>query len=106
MIPRTSGAGGWGMALRRFLTRLRPHHRHPRIIRRTHVHCPQTGALVEIEIELGSGTPQRRILRCSAHPERPPPCDQRCRLAAEAFAGPADAVIILPEGCAETDAQD
>jgi hypothetical protein len=101
-----SAAGGWMEAVRRLGARLRPHHRHPRLVRRTHIHCPHSGALVEVEIELGSGRPERRILRCRAHPERPPPCDQRCRFAPEAFVGPADALIILPEGCEDTEGQD
>jgi hypothetical protein len=99
-------SGGWAAALRRLAARVRPHRRHPRFIRRTHMRCPHTGALVEIELELGSGLPERRILRCSAHPEEPPPCDQRCRFSPDAFVGPADAFIILPEGCEDTKERD
>lgn len=98
---------GWWAALRRRLGVLRPHRRHPRLVRRTHLHCPRTGEVVEVEIELGDTVAERRVLRCSAHPgASPPPCDARCRFAAEAFAGPAEALIILPEGCRDTTERD
>ncbi len=101
-----STVGAWWDGLRRLATRWRPHRRHPRLIRRTHIRCPRTAEFVELEIELGETLADRRIVRCSAHPERPPPCDQHCRFAPETFLGPADALIILPEGCADTVEQD
>jgi hypothetical protein len=100
-----NASGGWAV-LRRLAGHVLPHRRKARFIRRTHIRCPQTGALVEIELEFGSGLPERRVLRCSAHPEQPPPCDQRCRFGPDAFVGPADALIILPEGCESTKEQD
>jgi hypothetical protein len=43
------------------------------------------------------------VLRCSAHPECPPTCDQACRKLAEAVLGPACALIICPPGSGPPD---
>jgi hypothetical protein len=83
-----------------------PHHRSPRFVRRTHVHCPRTGELVELDIAVGHSMAERHVLRCSAHPERPPRCEQECRFVPETFLGPADVLIILPEGCPDAEERD
>jgi hypothetical protein len=101
-----TAAADWWRRLGRWLARRRPHRRHARLVRRVHAHCPRTGELVALEIELGDTLDDRRILRCSAHAEQPPPCDQRCKFSPEALLGPADALIILPEGCRDTVEED
>ena len=75
-----------------------PHDRRVREIRRTVVHCPHTGELVEIDLLVRDTGEAPVVLRCSAHPGGPPPCDQRCRTLAEALIGPPRAVIICPPG--------
>jgi hypothetical protein len=69
-----------------------------RVVRRTVVHCPETGAPVEIDLLMGKTGSPEMVLRCSAHPECPPTCHQACRKAAEAVLGPARALIICPPG--------
>jgi hypothetical protein len=72
--------------------------RRPRVARRVAVHCPHTGARVVIDLQLHPTGHPALVLRCSGRPERPPYCDQACRTAAEAVAGPALAQLILPPG--------
>jgi hypothetical protein len=82
-----------------WLRRWRPQWRafRPRLVRRTLVHCPRTGALVEIDLLMRrTGSPDV-VLRCTAHPECPPSCDQACRALAEAI-DPAGTLIICPPG--------
>ena len=69
-----------------------------RHVRRTLVHCPVTGAPVEIELLMAKTGAPDLVLRCSAHPECPPTCAQACRKVAEAVLGPARALIICPPG--------
>jgi hypothetical protein len=61
-------------------------------------HCPQTGALVEIDLLIQDTGGPNVVLRCSAHPECPPSCDQACRTLAEAVMGPGSTLIICPPG--------
>ena len=70
----------------------------PRIVRRTIVHCPATGAAVEIELLMKNTGAPDVVLSCSAHPECPPTCDQACRAMAEAVLTPPRALIICPPG--------
>jgi hypothetical protein len=70
----------------------------PRIVRRTIVHCPATGAAVEIELLMKQTGAPEVVLSCSAHPECPPTCDQACRTMAEAVLNPPCALIICPPG--------
>jgi hypothetical protein len=70
----------------------------PRLVRRTHTHCPHGGGPVVIELLMSpTGAPQA-VLRCSARSEVPPTCDAACRHLAESVVGPACALIICPPG--------
>jgi hypothetical protein len=86
-----------GDSVRDLLVRRRPS-RAPRLVRRTIVHCPETGAPVEIDLLMARTGGPDMVLRCSAHAECPPACDQACRKMAEAVVGPARALIICPPG--------
>src|SRR5262245_23257011 len=70
----------------------------PRFVRRTVVHCPESGAPVEIDLLMRKTGAPDMVLRCSVHPECPPTCHQACRRMAEAVLGPARALIICPPG--------
>jgi hypothetical protein len=72
--------------------------RRPRIVRRTIVHCPQTGAAAEIDLLMKETGRPDRVLSCSERPESPPACDQACRNMAETVLGAPRAVIICPPG--------
>jgi hypothetical protein len=72
--------------------------RKPRIVRRTQVHCPETGAAVEIDLLMAETGGPDRVLRCSGRGECPPSCDQACGRSAEAVLGPARALILCPPG--------
>lgn len=87
------------MDLRAWLSGMLPHWRNgrPRLIRRTMVHCPRTTAPVEIDLLMKETGAADVVLRCSAHLECPPACDQACRELAEAVVG-AHALIIAPPG--------
>jgi hypothetical protein len=90
----------WGS----YLWSLLPHRRQPmRTVRRVTVRCPRTGEPVEIDLLMGSTGGPRMVLRCSAHPECPPTCDQACRKLAEAVLAPANALIICPPGSGPPD---
>ena len=67
-------------------------------MRRVMVHCPQSGAPVEIDLLMRATGPADVVLRCSAHPEQPPACDQACRKLAEAVLSPPAALIVCPPG--------
>jgi hypothetical protein len=77
-----------------------------RLVRRTTVHCPHTGALVEVDLQLDERGKPALVLKCSARRERPPACDEACRRRAEAVIGPARALLILPPGDDEPDEVD
>jgi hypothetical protein len=62
------------------------------------VHCPETGAPVEIELLMKETGAPDVVLSCSAHPECPPTCDQACRTMAEAVLTPPRVLIICPPG--------
>ena len=87
-----------GARLRRLLARRRRLRHVPRLVRRTAVHCPESGEPVEIELLMRKTGPPDMVLRCSAHPECPPTCGQACRDLAEAVTGPTRALIICPPG--------
>jgi len=82
-----------GSFLRRLVIRPRP-----RVIRRTTVHCPESGAPVEIDLLMARTGAPHAVLRCSAHPECPPACDQSCRRLAEAVLGRGYTLIVCPPG--------
>jgi hypothetical protein len=67
-------------------------------VRRVTVHCPATGVPVEIDLLMRSTGAADVVLRCSAHAECPPACDQACRKLAETVLGRPTAVIICPPG--------
>src|SRR5262249_25525497 len=85
-------------ALRSVLAARRAPRRGPRLVRRTVVHCPETGAPVAIDLLMADTGGPDMVLRCSGHPECPPTCHQACRTMAEAVVGPARALIICPPG--------
>lgn len=70
----------------------------PRLVRRTTMHCPHSGSIVEIDLQMARTGWPTLVLRCSDRDDRPPGCDQACRMAAEAILGPAKALLILPPG--------
>jgi hypothetical protein len=84
--------------LRAFISRRLRWRARPRVVRRVTVHCPESGAPVEIDLLMRETGPPDVVLRCSAHPEQPPACDQACRRLAEAVLSPPAAVIICPPG--------
>ncbi len=87
------------MGLRAWVRRLLSLGRaHPRVVRRTTVHCPRSGQPVEIELLMKETGGADVVLRCSARPGTPPDCDQACRALAEAVVGRPRAVIICPPG--------
>lgn len=83
-----------------------PHRYEPRLVRRTHVVCPETGETVEIHVEIGARPEQRRVLRCSRHPGGDPACAQTCLRDPAIWEGPADALLILPPGHGVPDDRD
>jgi hypothetical protein len=87
------------MAVGAWLFSRLPHWQRPRLrtVRRTRVHCPETGAPVKIDLLLKETGGADVVLHCSARPDDPPACDQACRLLVEAVATPPDAVIISPQ---------
>lgn len=92
-------------ALRSLLRQVVPHRYHPRFVRRTHVVCPETNAPAEIDLELAVQPADRRVIRCSRHPDGTVPCDQPCLRDASIWQGPADALLILPPGHGVPDEQ-
>jgi len=84
----------WSQRLRALFSR-RPR---PRVVRRVTIHCPQSGAPVEIDLLMRETGSPDVVLRCSMHPAGPPACDQACRKLAEAVLTPPTALIICPPG--------
>jgi len=84
--------------VRRLWARLWPTRPRPRLARRAAIRCPHTGKRVEIELLMGPTGAPHHVLRCTLRPECPPTCDQACRSLAEAVAGRARALLILPPG--------
>ncbi len=78
--------------------RILPHRFHPRLVRRTHVVCPETGETFQVDIALGLGPEQRRVLRCARQPDRDVSCSEACLRDPRSWSGPADALLILPPG--------
>jgi hypothetical protein len=68
----------------------------PRIVRRTTMHCPHTGLLVEVALEMTPTGGPALALSCSDRLDQPPGCDQSCRLTAEAVLAPVKSLLILP----------
>lgn len=89
----------WVQRFRAFFSR-RPR---PRVVRRVTIHCPQSGAPVEVDILMRRTGPADVVLRCSAHPDGPPGCDQACRKLAEAVLARPTALIICPPGSGPLD---
>jgi hypothetical protein len=67
-------------------------------VRRVTIHCPQSGAAVEVDLLMRETGSADMVLRCAAHPEQPPTCDQACRKLAEAVLSPPSVLIICPPG--------
>ena len=89
------------MAIRPFLSRLaarlRRRDRHPSVIHRVALRCPHGDGLVEVDVLMSpTGMPQK-VVRCSAHRQDPPTCDQACRAVHEVFAAQ-HMLVILPPG--------
>jgi hypothetical protein len=87
-------AAALGTLMRR---RREPRHA-PRIVRRTTVHCPWSGAPVEVDLLMRRTGAPDAVLRCSARRECPPACDQACKDMAEAALAPVRVLIVLPPG--------
>ena len=84
--------------LRRLAARLWPVRHRPAVVHRLALHCPHGGRLVEVDLLMGATGMPERVVRCSAHRQSPPTCEQACRTLHEALAGPVDTLLILPPG--------
>ena len=77
-----------------------------RFVRRVEIQCPHGHGLVSVDMVTDPHGVPETVLRCSAHTECPPSCDQSCRRCADAVRTPATALLVYPPGSGPEDAAD